>query len=332
MMSADTQAVEQMPDIVLGGSPVPARIKPGEIDPLSRHYFYSAGERELKTRARDVGYASILPGYLVKLDPFRINIPNDKVETLFDRNAPQQIEEEVRPLDQADALMSRYQHRGGRILFPLTGMEGKSGLQRAVKLFTAVHPPIVCSHKPKDLQRAAAGQIMTCVFCRLEDLRSESWMQRVVAAKVSEREDIAYGVDPETQEPRLISEETACEIIHGLMLSANEELFVHMIDTLQQSKADVEAGRMGPGKKKYDKRDEWYFLNTHTSADQIQAAASVSGREIAEIVSETIKGVRENAPAVPPQIDVAAVIEQQNKKIAELERKLKTKSKQEPES
>ena len=321
-------------DLVLGGSPVPPRVKAGEVDPLTRHYFYSAGERELKTRARDVGYSSVLPGFLVPLNPFRINVPNDTIESLFDRNAATEMEREITPRDQADALMTRYQHRGGRILFPLTGMEGDAGLARATKLFKLIHPPIKCSRGYEQFKRTSAGPVITCIFCRLEELRSDAWMKRVVGAGLSQEASIPYGLDGDG-ELRLISEEEACEIMHGLTLSANEELFIHMIDTLQQSKADVEAGRMGPGKKKFDKRDEWYFLNTHTVSDQLQAAENARGGNVADIVGQTLRAVREESSV--PSFDAQRLLGEQEarhkREMAELEKrifaKLKGKAKDE---
>lgn len=316
-MSAAEQQIFESDDIVLGGSPVPPVVLPGQIDPHAWHYFYSAGERELKTRARDVGYSSIPPGFLVPLRPFKIKDPNDTVESLFEENAPKEKETTVEPRDQADALMTRYQHRGGRILFPLIGMEGASGLARAKKIFAAIHPSIHCKHNAEGFKRMAAAKPVTCVACRLADLRSVKSVERIERAKLSDTEDIKYGLNDDGS-LRVISEQEAATIIHAFMLSANEELYVHMVDVLQVSNADVDAGRMGPGKKKFDKRDEWYFLNTHFTPEQLKTMSSepqrgTQGVDLASLVSETIRATKQDGQSGP--IDVTALLAKQEAKL-----------------
>jgi hypothetical protein len=300
-------------DAIQGGATVPPVVRPGQIDPRSFHYGYSAGERELKPRATDVGFASIKPGFLTPLQPFRINVPNDTMESLADKNAPASRQIEVLPRDSADSLMSRYQHRGFRILFPLTGMDGQAGMQRASKLFTVVHPQLTCERTPKILQR-------TCVHCRLADLESEASLDRIEKAKLSERQDISYGLGDDGS-LRFISEVEAATIIHSLMLSAHQELHTFMVETLQQSKADVDAGRLGPGKKKFDKRDDWYFLNTHTVANDIAALASATSN-VGQIVGETVRALSQGS-----QPDITAILAEQEKRhveaLAEQEKRFK---------
>lgn len=310
-----------------GGALIQAPTK-GQIDPRAWHYFYSAGERELKPRAADTGHARIRPGRLVPLKPFQKMSPNDTMDSLIDRDAPQQIKIWVTPFDAADALMSRFQHRGGRILFPLTGMEGARGFERAVRLFSIVHPAIVCPRDSKNFQRLAAGKLTTCVQCRLDDLRDDNQgfnrsLDRIEKAKLSEAEDIRYGMLNEDEE-RFISEVEACTIIHGLVLSANEELAIHMQETLLQSQADVEAGKTGPGKKHYDKRDDWYFPNLHLVPERLQALenSKAQGESMVRAVSELIKSDRSGGS----QTDVATLIaemETRHKKdLVELEKRL----------
>lgn len=309
-MSAKTQEEIFENDLVEGGAAVPPAVKLGQIDPRATHYFYSAGERELKPRAADTGHASIRPGRLVVLKPFRRMAPNDTMDSLTDRDAPQQTEIEIRPYDAADALMSRFQHRGGRILSPLTGMEGPSGFKRAVRLFSLVHPIIVCPRDTKNFQRLAAGPLTTCVQCRLEDLRDDDSgnnksLDRIEKAKLSDEPDIRYGMLNDKEE-RFISEVEACTIIHGFLLSANEELAIHMQDTLLQSQADVDAGKTGPGKKHYDKRDAWYFPNLHLVPERLQALenSKAQGEAMVRTVSELINSGK-NAGS---QIDVTELL------------------------
>lgn len=308
MMSAQPQIFEN-DDVVLGGVAVPPSVRPGQIDPRGTHYAYSAGEKVLKVRPRDVGYSAIYPGFLVPLRPFRVNVPNDTLDSLFNKEAPQNMEIEVLPRDQADALMSRYQHRGVRILFPLTSMNGPHGERRAAELFSIVHPKLTCPRNPKLLQRQ-------CVFCRMEQLADEeALVQRIEKTRITDKPHIIYGLD-DNQSVRLISDLEALEIMRGLITSANTELYAHMMDTLAQSKADVEAGKHGPGKKKYDKRDEWYFLNTHTVPEEIQAMENAKATGVAmagnvsQIVAETIKAVSGGGTSA----DMKAMLDAQEKR------------------
>lgn len=315
-MSAAEQFFED-DDPILGGSPVPPVVLPGQIDPHAVHYFYSAGERSLQTRARECGYSSIPPGFLVPLRPFQIREPNDTVDSLFDANAPKDLKRVLEPRDSADGLMTRYQHRGGRILYPLTGMEGVVGEKRAAHLFSIVHPKITCERSPKLLKRQ-------CVFCRVVDLESELSLDRISKAKLSTKENIPYGLNDQG-ELRFISDEEAATIIHQLVRSANAEMLAHMTETLQTSDADVKAGRMGPGKKRFDKRDEWYLLNTHMTADNILAGETISEpvNSVGDIVAQTLKAVRENVQA---PVDVNALLAAQEAKheaaMAALEKRL----------
>jgi hypothetical protein len=311
MMSAAEQFFEEE-DPILGGSPVPPVVLPGQIDPHAVHYFYSAGERSLQVRARECGYSSIPPGFLVPLRPFQIREPNDTVDSLFDANAV------IEPRDSADGLMTRYQHRGGRVLFPLTGMEGPVGEKRAAALFSLVHPKKTCARSPRLLARQ-------CVHCRLEDLQSEASLDRIEQAKLSQKENIPYGLNDEGG-LRFISDLEAATIIHQLVTRANEEIHAHMVEVLQVSDADVKAGRMGPGKKKFDKRDEWYLLNTHMTADNILVGETVVTEprsDVGDIVSQTLKAVRDNAQApVDVQVLLAAQEEKHQKELAAMEKRI----------
>lgn len=289
-------------DVMAAGSQVPEVVRAGQINPLDTHFGYSAGERELQTRAADTGHASIVPGLLIPLRRFRKSIPNDTMAALADEDAPKHIMTEVTPRDAADALMSRYQHRGFRILMPLIGMNGQQEEVRAAGLFRTVHPPMGCRIRPKgsaEFNRLSAfdQKIVArhCVTCRLEDLRSDASLDRIEKAKPNRKQTISYGLNDDGHSVRYISEEEGLIIIHEMIKSGLEEHHEHMIDTLQQSKADVEAGRTGPGKKKYDKRDNWYFLMTHKSANDIEAQESVAraqgtsmANEMGRIVSEAI--------------------------------------------
>jgi hypothetical protein len=317
MMSAAEQFFEEAEDPILGGSPVPPVVLPGQIDPHAVHYFYSAGERSLQVRARECGYSSIPPGFLVPLRPFQIREPNDTVDSLFDANAAKELKRVIEPRDSADGLMTRYQHRGGRVLFPLTGMEGPVGEKRAAALFSLVHPKMTCPRSPRVLARQ-------CVHCRLADLRSEASLDRIERAKLSQKENIPYGLNDEGG-LRFISDLEAATIIHQLVTSANEEIFTHMVEVLQVSDADVKAGRMGPGKKKFDKRDEWYLLNTHMTADNIVAGETVSEprNDVGDIVSQTLRAVRDNAQApVDVQVLLAAQEEKHQKELAAMEKRI----------
>lgn len=288
VMTADDLA--ELQDIMQGGSPVGQSVRPGQINPRSWHFGYSAGERELRTRAADTGYASILPGLLIPLRPFRKRIPNDTMEALADAEAPQDIEMECLPRDAADALMSVYQHRGFRILLPFIGMDRRDGEMRAAKLFRVVNPPIPCARKPERLsafdQRILARH---CVSCRLDDLTSERSLNRIEKAKLSTRPNIEYGFEDDGRTVRLISDQEAVVIVHEMLTLALQEHYDGMIDVLQQSKADVLAGQHGPGKKNWDKRDVWYFLMAHKAPDDLEAVGAI-GRAQGDAMADRVGG------------------------------------------
>lgn len=289
MMSASQKQDFQLDDLVMPGAPVPPVVERGEFDPRAIHYGYSAGEHELLPRAADTGYASILPGLLVPLILTKKRVPNDTMDALQDEKAPQSIEREVTPRDKADALMSRYQHRGFRIFMPLIGMDQT----HAMNLFRVVHPPMPCERRPERLNAFDQRIVKRhCVACRLEDLRSDKSLDRIEQAQLSGKPTIEYGRD-DSGDVRVISLQEAALFMHEAILSGLEEHYNHMIDTLQQSKADVEAGRHGPGKKKFDKRDEWYFLMSHKSPNDIEAIETVMRAQGSSLASDVGRAVSE---------------------------------------
>lgn len=325
---------DNLEDVMMNGAAVPEMVRPGQINPRDWHFGYSGGERELQTRAADTGYASIVPGLILPLRPFRKNIPNDTIEALENEDAPKSIEAEVMPRDAADALMSRYQHRGFRILMPFIGMNQRTGEIRAAKLFRIVHPAMRCKHISDERFRRLKEfdqKILSrhCVSCRLDDLNSDASLERIEKAKPGREQNIPYGMADDGVNVRFISEEEGLVIVHEMLKGALEEHYTHMMDTLSQSKADVEAGRTGPGKKKFDKRDDWYFLMTHKSANDIEAmeaAGRAQGHsmaaELGRVVSDAIKEAGGGSKGKGQMVSMDLVEQLVSKALAEQEKRI----------